>query len=318
MPPSTDDVPGRRHPPAPSRHPIFAPLRLGKHRVALDGPLQLMGIVNVTPDSFSDGGEFLDPTAAIAQGQALAAAGAAIVDVGGESTRPGAPTVPVQEELRRVMPVLEGLCDALPVPLSIDTRKPAVAAAAIDAGVGMVNDIGGLGDAGMVDLLVEHPDVAAIVMHMQGDPTTMQLQPSYTDVVAEVAAFLRARCDRAVAAGVERSQLVIDPGLGFGKTLSHNLTLLSNLGALRTMVGAPLMVGASRKSFIAKLLGLPADHRDEGTYATSVLAALHGVEFARVHDVAGNLRAVRVAEAVVAVRPRRSDAPHGGKGTLLS
>ncbi len=260
--------------------------------------MKLMGVVNVTPDSFSDGGLYLDPEAAIEHGRELAAAGAAILDVGGESTRPGAEPVPAEEERRRVEPVVAGLTGLGPV-ISVDTSKASVAAAALDAGATIVNDVTALrGDPAMAPLVAER-GAGLILMHMAGEPRTMQENPEYGDVVAEVREFLAARLAAAVAAGIDESAIWLDPGIGFGKTDAHNFELLRGLGELATL-GRPLVVGTSRKSFIGRTDGgSPADDRLGGTIATSVLAAAAGADVLRVHDVREMDQALRVAGAVL-------------------
>ena len=258
---------------------------------------KLMGVVNVTPDSFSDGGLYLDPEAAIAHGRELVEGGAEILDVGGESTRPGAEEVSVEEELRRVVPVVEGL-RGLEARVSVDTSKAAVAAAALDAGAEIVNDVTALrGDPEMAALCAERGCVV-VLMHMLGTPRTMQDDPRYDDVVAEVKAFLAERLDAAVAAGIAEAEIWLDPGIGFGKTLDHNTELLRRLGELREL-GRPLVVGTSRKSFIGRLDGSPASERIGGTIASSLLAAFNGAEVLRVHDVAAVRQALAVAKAVL-------------------
>jgi len=266
----------------------------------------VMGIVNVTPDSFSDGGRFLDSDAAVAHGIVLAGNGADVLDVGGESTRPGAAPVPADEELRRVLPVVERLAAETSVPISVDTTKAAVARAALDAGATVVNDV----SAGRLD-----PDILGvaaeagagyIVMHMQGEPRTMQADPHYDDVVAQVGDFLADRVDAARAAGVAEDAIAADPGIGFGKTVEHNLRLLAGLPALVERVRVPVMVGTSRKTFVGKLLAragaasgdLPVDQREEGTLATVVWAVERGASIVRVHDVLPAVRAVRLLDAL--------------------
>jgi len=257
--------------------------------------IQLMGVVNVTPDSFSDGGLFLDPEAAIAHGVELAEAGAEILDVGGESTRPGAEPVGVEEELGRVVPVIQGLQGSR---ISIDTSKAAVAAAALDAGAEIVNDVTALrGDPKMAGLCAER-DATVVLMHMLGEPRTMQRDPRYDDVVADVKAFLAERLEVAVAAGIAEDRVWLDPGIGFGKTGAHNMELLRRLGELREL-GRPLVIGTSRKSFIGRLDGSPADGRLGGTIASSVLAAAEGADVLRVHDVAEMRQALAVAAAIL-------------------
>jgi dihydropteroate synthase len=257
---------------------------------------KLMGIVNVTPDSFSDGGRYLDAEAAIAHGEELVRDGAVILDVGGESTRPGAEEVDRAEELRRVEPVVAGLAGVATV--SIDTSKAAVAEAAIDAGASIVNDVTALrGDTEMAVVCAER-GVGVVLMHMPGSPRTMQDDPRYGDVVEDVRAFLVECMEFATSRGIAEEKIWLDPGIGFGKTLEHNLELLRRLGELREL-GRPLVVGTSRKSFIGGVDGSGVGDRLGGTIASSVLAAAEGAEVLRVHDVAEMAQAVRVAEAVL-------------------
>jgi dihydropteroate synthase len=257
-----------------------------------------MGVVNVTPDSFSDGGLYLDPELATRHGRELAAAGATILDVGGESTRPGADPVPADEERRRVEPVIAGLAGLGPA-ISVDTSKASVAAAALAAGATIVNDVTALrGDPSMAALVAER-GAGLILMHMAGEPRTMQANPEYDDVVAEVREFLAARLAAAVAAGIDESAIWLDPGIGFGKSDAHNFELLRGLGELATL-GRPLVVGTSRKGFIGRAGGgSAADDRLGGTIATSVLAAAAGADVLRVHDVREMDQALRVASAVL-------------------
>lgn len=270
----------------------------GGRGLELGGGAVLMGIVNVTPDSFSDGGRFLDRDRAVAHGLELVAQGAAIVDVGGQSTRPGSQEVPLEEELSRVIPVVEGLRAAGDAAISVDTYRAPVAAAALDAGADIVNDISAFRfDDGMLPLVAER-GAHAVAMHIRGTPRDMQANPCYGDVVAEVCAYLAGALERAEAAGVPRGRVAVDPGIGFGKTAEHNLELLRALSRFREL-GSPVLVGASRKSFIGKVLGAEVDERLEGTLAVSALAAAAGADIVRVHDVGPNLRAVRMAEAVV-------------------
>jgi dihydropteroate synthase len=266
----------------------------------------VMGIVNVTPDSFSDGGRFLVPDAAVAHGIELAEQGADVLDVGGESTRPGAAPVPAAEELRRVVPVVERLAATTTVPLSIDTTKAAVARAALDAGATVVNDVSaGRSDPEILGVAAE-AGAGYVVMHMQGEPRTMQADPRYDDVVAQVGDFLADRIEVARAAGVAEGALAADPGIGFGKTVEHNLRLLAGLPALAERVGVPVLVGTSRKTFVAKVLAragaasgdLPVDQREEGTLATVVWAVERGASIVRVHDVLPAVRAVRLLDAL--------------------
>jgi dihydropteroate synthase len=259
--------------------------------------VRLMGVVNVTPDSFSDGGLYLDPGAAIAHGRELAEAGADILDVGGESTRPGAAEVAVEEELRRVEPVVAGLA-GLGVEISVDTSKAPVAEVALDAGATIVNDVTALrGDPEMAGLVADR-GVGIVLMHMVGDPRTMQVNPEYGDVVAEVRDFLAARLAAAVAAGIDESRIWLDPGIGFGKTDQHNFELLRGLDQLAAL-GRPILVGTSRKSFIGRTDGSETDDRLGGTIATSILAAAAGASVLRVHDVREMSEALTVAGAVL-------------------
>jgi len=274
-------------------------LRLGTHSLEFGVRTAIMGIVNVTPDSFSDGGVFFDPRAAIEHGLRLAAEGAAILDVGGESSRPGAAPVPADEELRRVVPVIRELAVRAGVPVSIDTTKSAVAAAALAAGATLVNDVSALRFDPRLGEVVARAGAALIVMHMQGDPRTMQQAPHYDDLCGEVIAELTAGVERAKAAGVDCARLIVDPGIGFGKTLEHNLELLDRLDEL-AVLGRPILVGASRKAFIGRLLDLPATARVEGTIAACCLAAVRGAHLVRVHDVGAVRRALRIADAILA------------------
>lgn len=257
-----------------------------------------MGIVNTTTDSFSDGGRYLDPARAVAHGLKLVAEGADILDIGGESTRPGAKDVPLTEELARVLPVIEGLRKATAARLSIDTRKPEVARAAVAAGASIWNDVSALQFSSESLAVAAALDCDIVLMHAQGTPQTMQKNPHYDDVVAEVAAFLDARIAAAVAAGVERSRLLVDPGIGFGKTLEHNLAIIRGLGTIVDR-GAPVLFGASRKSFIGKLDpgGAPAAKRLGGSIAAALEGWRRGAAILRVHDVGATRQALAVAAA---------------------
>jgi dihydropteroate synthase len=263
----------------------------------------LMGVVNVTPDSFSDGGRHLEREAAVQHALALATAGADLIDIGGESTRPGSGEVPVQVELDRVLPVLEAVRAASDVPLSIDTRKAAVAREALRLGAVLVNDVSGLGHDPALANAVAEASAALALMHIQGTPETMQADPRYDDVVAEVLDFLSGRIDRAVAAGVGRERIWVDPGIGFGKTSGHNLFLLRHLSQLRVL-GAPVLVGTSRKRFIGVLSGgRPPEQRLPGSLASiAAVAVLHGADVVRVHDVAEARDALAVADAIARAR----------------
>ena len=255
-----------------------------------------MGIVNVTPDSFSDGGKFNRTDKAIAHAMQLVEEGADILDIGGESTRPGATPVPLEEELKRVLPVIEGLLQA-GVPLSIDTYKPEVMRAAIDAGVDMVNDVRALQEAHALEV-VARSQVGVCLMHMQGLPQTMQLDPQYWDVVLEVTEFLSARLQLIEMAGISRDRILLDPGFGFGKRTAHNLTLLNHLSSLQSL-GLPLLVGLSRKSVLGQVVGLNVDERLHASIAASVLSVIKGANIVRVHDVKPTVDALKVVSAVM-------------------
>jgi dihydropteroate synthase len=264
----------------------------------------VMGVVNVTPDSFSDGGRFLDPKRAIAHGRELVAAGAGVLDIGGESTRPGAEPVAAEEEIRRVLPVVEALASDGAVPVSIDTSKAVVARAALEAGATIVNDVSaGVGDPELFGV-VAAVGAGLIVMHMQGEPRTMQRAPHYDDVTREVVEFLSARLDAARAAGVGSDALLADPGIGFGKTMEHNVELLARLSAIVAGLGVPVVVGASRKSFLGKLIGddEPA-YRDDATLAITVWSFTQEARIVRVHDVAASARIARLLDVMARATP---------------
>ena len=271
-------------------------LHLRKQHLELDRPL-VMGIVNVTPDSFFDGGQYYDPQRAVAHALRLVAEGADLLDIGAESTRPGALPVDGHEERRRLLPVVTAVARAVSVPISVDTSKAEVARAALDAGAVMVNDVTALrGDRAMVDVVAE-AGAGLVVMHMQGIPETMQQAPHYDDVVGDVAQFLAERSRFAMDHGIERDRIVLDPGIGFGKTLTHNLDLLANLHAF-TELGFPLLVGPSRKGFIGQLTHQSVDARAWGTAAVIALAVQPGARILRVHDVGPMRDVVSVADAV--------------------
>ncbi|HEY7220947.1 MAG TPA: dihydropteroate synthase [Candidatus Binatia bacterium] len=263
-----------------------------------------MGIINVTPDSFFDGGQRHDPAKAIADGIQMVAAGADILDIGGESTRPGAQPVSEQEELARVLPVVRGLRREVGAAISIDTYKATVARAALDAGADIVNDISALRFDPAMAALIAAEKVPVVLMHMQGTPRTMQREPQYEDVVREVRDFLAAQLHEAMDAGIAQDMIVIDPGIGFGKTVEHNLQLLRALPVLAAL-GRPVLVGASRKAFIGKILDAEPVDRLAGSLAAAVAAALAGANIVRVHDVAETSRAVRVADAIRLVPARK-------------
>jgi len=270
-------------------------LRCADKTLDLSRPV-VMGVLNVTPDSFSDGGKFFDVEAAVAQGTRMAGEGAAIVDVGGESTRPGAHAVDAQEELRRVLPVIERLRAATTLIISIDTSKPEVMHAAAAAGAGLINDVRALREPGALAAAAA-TGCALSLMHMQGSPATMQLAPHYRDVVAEVRSFLAERVAACRAAGVSPDRLLVDPGFGFGKNLEHNLTLLRHLREVAPH-GPPVLVGLSRKAMLGTLTQRPPGERTCGSVALAVIAALNGARIVRAHDVAATLDALNVVTAV--------------------
>jgi len=267
----------------------------------LSSRTHIMGILNVTPDSFSDGGRWLDPGRALARGLEMAEEGADGIDVGGESTRPGAAPVDADEEARRVLPVVRALRAQLPqgrVRISIDTRKADVAAAALDAGADIVNDITGLrGDPKMAQLLGRRAP-AAVLMHIRGTPATMQQAPFYADLMREIADELRASCRLAREAGLADDRIVLDPGIGFGKTVDHNLAILERLPLLADL-GRPLLVGVSRKSFLGAVTGSPVDERLEGSLAAGAVAIVRGASILRVHDVRASVRMARTVDAIL-------------------
>jgi dihydropteroate synthase len=270
-------------------------LRCADKTLDLSAPV-VMGVLNVTPDSFSDGGRFFGVDAAVEQGVRMAAEGAALIDVGGESTRPGAQAVSPQEELRRVLPVIERLRAAVNAVISVDTSKPEVMRAAAAAGAGLINDVRALREPGALAAAAA-TGCAVSLMHMQGEPRTMQLAPHYTDVVSEVRAFLSARAAACRGAGIATERLLVDPGFGFGKNLEHNLTLLRRLPELAAD-GLPLLVGLSRKSMLGTLTQRQPSERVYGSVALAVIAALHGARIIRAHDVAPTVDALKVTAAV--------------------
>jgi len=276
-------------------------LRCRQFEFTFPRPALVMGIVNVTPDSFYDGGRFLDTRAAVAHALALVEQGAEIIDVGGESTRPGAVPVAESEELLRVLPVIEQLVGQIKAPISIDTVKPGVARAALAAGASIVNDVGAGREDDTMSRLVAEARAGYVCMHAQGTPQTMQVNPSYTDVVREVGDFFSARLRRLNDCGVSREQIILDPGFGFGKTAEHNLQLL---GAARSFsrFERPLLVGVSRKSFIGSLLGAEPADRLPGALACACVAVEAGVQLVRAHDVAETVQALRMTEAILAKR----------------
>ena len=281
-------------------------LLCGRYRLTIAGaryrPL-VMGILNVTPDSFSDGGRFASLDLAITRAEQMIADGVDIIDIGGESTRPGAVSVSVDEELGRIMPVVYALRDC-GKPLSVDTRRPEVMREVIQAGVDMINDVEGFRADGALRLLSDS-DCALCIMHMQGQPQTMQQTPHYDDVLVEVGEFLKQRIAAAEDLGIDRRRLCIDPGFGFGKNLGHNLTLLNRLGELQSVVGVPVLAGLSRKSMIGTLTGRPAEQRLAGSIGAALVAVMQGAQIVRVHDVAETVDAIKVWQA--AVNPQHAD-----------
>lgn len=257
-----------------------------------------MGVLNVTPDSFSDGGLYLDREKAVACGLELIEQGADIIDLGGESTRPGSDPVPAAEELKRIIPVISSIREKNGTLISVDTTKSAVAAAALDAGADIINDTSSLrNDPGMIELAAQR-NVPLIMMHMKGTPKTMQVNPTYTDLLEEVNSFFRERIDFALSSGIRRGKIIIDPGIGFGKKFEDNLSLINNLAVFEEL-DCPILVGPSRKSFIGKILNLPPGERLEGTIASAVICLIRGAHILRVHDVASVKRALLVAEAIL-------------------
>ncbi|MGH7236283.1 MAG: dihydropteroate synthase [Nitrospiraceae bacterium] len=282
----------------PNTVPGPVALRARGRFIPLDaGPL-IMGVLNVTPDSFSDGGRYLDPGAAVDHAVEMAAQGADLIDIGAESTRPGADPVDQEEERRRLIPVVRAVCRAVSVPVSVDTTKAAVARLALEAGAALVNDISALRyDSGMKTLVAE-TGAGLVLMHMQGTPKTMQQAPSYRDVIEEVRQFFVERIGTALEAGIAAEQILLDPGIGFGKNLEHNLTLLARLDAF-VALGYPVLVGVSRKAFIGQVLARPVDDRLMGTAAAVAVAILRGARVIRVHDVAPLRDLVKTVDAIV-------------------
>lgn len=254
-----------------------------------------MGILNMTPDSFSDGGRYFSLDAALTRAEQMIAEGVDIIDIGGESTRPNSDPVPLQEELDRVMPLIYALRD-FGKPISVDTYKPEVMREAIAAGADMMNDINGFRASGAIETIAES-DCGLCVMHMQRNPQTMQANPSYQNVVGEVTAFLRERVTALETLGVDRERICIDPGFGFGKTLEHNLALLKNIGQIQTALGLPLLAGLSRKSMIAAVTGKPPEGRLAGNLAAALIAIYHGARIVRVHEVAETVDAIKMWQA---------------------
>lgn len=274
-------------------------LQCGRFGFSLDQKTMVMGILNVTPDSFSDGGSFNKLEFAISRAEEMVAAGAALIDIGGESTRPGAPPVSIADELGRVMPVVYAL-QGLDVPLSVDTCKPEVMREVIIAGADMINDVNGFRAPGAIDA-VRDSDCGLCIMHMQATPPTMQQEPHYDDVVTEVIAFLRARVDALTAAGIDRERICIDPGFGFGKTVAHNYTLLAGIARMRRELALPVLAGLSRKSMIGAVVGRPVEQRLAGSLAGALAAVAQGARIVRVHDVAETVDAINVWQAATSI-----------------
>ncbi len=273
-------------------------VRCKKTVLHLDERTHLMGILNVTPDSFSDGGMFLDPDNAISHGIELASQGADIIDIGGESTRPGAKPLLPDEELRRVIPVIEGLSAEVAIPISIDTYKSLIAEKAIEAGAEMINDISGLHfDPKMADVAAKY-DVPVVVMHIRGTPEVMQLDVHYDCLLTEIMEYLEESTEIAERAGVDAGQIIIDPGIGFGKSVEDNLTIIRHLGEFKSL-GKPIMLGTSRKSFIGKILNAEVDQRDEGTLASISATIMNGANILRVHDVGPARKAAQIVDAIL-------------------
>lgn len=273
-------------------------LHCGSRQLDLSTPI-IMGILNVTPDSFSDGGRFAGFSQAIEHAMAMIEAGAGIIDVGGESTRPGAQAVTQSDEIRRVVPVVESLAALTNVPVSVDTSKAGVIRAAIRAGAAMINDVRALRDEGALEAAAEGSS-AICLMHMQGEPRTMQADPHYDDVVGEVRDFLQERVSVCAAAGISRERIVVDPGIGFGKRIEHNLQLLASLPQLLAELRLPILIGVSRKSMLGTLLDRPVEQRLAGGLALAAAAVLAGASILRVHDVAETVDAVKIATALKA------------------
>jgi dihydropteroate synthase len=271
-------------------------IKLGRKTLDLGTRTHVMGILNITPDSFSDGGRFYEPSAAFDHAVAMAAEGADFIDIGAESTRPGSRSVPAKEQLARLLPVLRTVKRKIKVPVSVDTTSAVVAKRALDEGADIVNDVSALGGDRCMPAVVARAGVPYILMHMKGRPRTMQEKPEYADLMAEVTGYLAAALERGEAAGIDRTQMLIDPGIGFGKAVAHNLEILRRLAELESL-GAPIVVGPSRKRFIGAVSDSPTGERLEGTIAACVLAATNGANVLRVHDVKPVVKALRLADA---------------------
>jgi dihydropteroate synthase len=275
----------------------FSQIRCREKTLLLDSKVLIMGILNVTPDSFSDGGRFLDPAFAVDQAQEMVAQGADIIDIGGESTRPGASYVSAEEEIDRIRPILQVLGKCIDIPLSIDTRKAAVAQMALDCGASIVNDVSALEDDSCMAKVIQESGAGVVLMHRQGPSATMQEAPHYEDVVEEVKSFLAQRVAFAQSMGIPSDHIIVDPGIGFGKTCNHNLKILSSLGEFLKL-NQPLMIGLSRKGFIGDLTGKPVAEREMGNAAAIATAVWQGAHILRVHDVSAMKDPIRVAQAL--------------------
>ncbi len=275
----------------------FPEIRCRERILPLGPSVLIMGILNVTPDSFSDGGRFVDPVAAVDQAQKMIAEGADIIDIGGESTRPGVPYINEEEEIVRIRPIVEALGKRTDIPLSIDTRKAAVAQVALDLGVAIVNDVSALQDDSRMAQVIEESGAGVVLMHRQGHSATMQDAPHYEDVVEEVKNFLAKRVALAQSMGIPSDRIIVDPGIGFGKTCKHNFRILANLGEFLEL-NQPLLVGLSRKGFIGELTGKPVAEREMGNAAAIAIAVWQGTHILRVHDVGAMKDAIRVAQAL--------------------
>ena len=275
----------------------FPQIRCREKTLLIDSKVLIMGILNVTPDSFSDGGRFLDPAFAVDQAQEMVAQGADIIDIGGESTRPGASYVSAEEEIDRIRPILQVLGKCIDIPLSIDTRKAAVAQMALDCGASIVNDVSALEDDSCMVKVIQESGAGVVLMHRQGHSATMQEAPHYEDIVEEVKSFLAQRVAFAQSVGIHSDHIIVDPGIGFGKTCKHNLKILSSLGEFLKL-NQPLMIGLSRKGFIGELTGKPVGEREMGNAAAIATAVWQGVHILRVHDVSAMKDPIRVAQAL--------------------
>ena len=279
--------------------PVLSPtvIRCREQILSLDSHVLIMGILNVTPDSFSDGGKFMDPSLAVAQAQKMVDQGADIIDIGGESTRPGAEEVDEKEEIARIRPIVQAIGKGIDIPFSIDTRKASVAQVALDCGASMVNDVSALRDDSRMGTIVQESGACVVLMHRQGPSATMQNAPQYRDVVEEVKSFLSQSMTMALSKGISPDRMIIDPGIGFGKTCGHNLEILANIGRF-LQLEQPLMIGLSRKAFIGQLTGKPVDERETGNAAAVAIAVWQGVNILRVHDVGATKDAIKVAQAL--------------------